>query len=317
MRKKTIGIVLSAVLVVLVTVVVYAAAGGYGMTYLPGTADNVTNMPAGDNGIGGQAYGVSAKVPQREGYEFLGWTLDYGVADTYTLNYVVFGDPTYGKPGDVVEPGEVTDIRAGSNVTLAAPLATAWQTVDGSPWVGAYVVYCKDIATLVDIMPPKFVDVPAGVVTEEAIDVQYYKLADFDDSVKTCTIQPSSAEGWRFTGWCSDEACTMPITEVENITADTTVYGQWKYEPGEGEMQEIIFYYERLMLNYVVRYVYIDYDDVVVDIIAPVQKSNYAGSRITETRKSFEGYNLYGSVRITTTLEHEGQEIVFYYLPHV
>ena len=124
-KKKIIGIVLAMALVLSVGVVAYAAAGGFTMTYLPGTSDTVTNMPDADSGVGGQPYTVSDKIPQREGYEFLGWTLDYGVANTYTLNYQVTGDPTYGVPGDTAAPDPVTGIRAGSNVTLAGELDTA------------------------------------------------------------------------------------------------------------------------------------------------------------------------------------------------
>ena len=84
-KKKIIGIALSIALMLSVGVVAYAATGGFTMTYLPGTSDTVTNLPDADSGVGGQPYTVSDKIPQREGYEFLGWTLDYGVANTYTL----------------------------------------------------------------------------------------------------------------------------------------------------------------------------------------------------------------------------------------
>lgn len=92
-KKKLIGIVLATALVLSVGVVVYAETGGFTMTYLPGTADTVSNMPANDSGVGGQPYTVSDKIPQREGYEFLGWRLDYEKVPTvqymnYTVSYI-------------------------------------------------------------------------------------------------------------------------------------------------------------------------------------------------------------------------------------
>ena len=66
MKKKAIlyGIVTALMLSIIVTAY---AASGYTMTYLPGTTDTVTNLPDADTGTGGEAYGVSPQIPQREG----------------------------------------------------------------------------------------------------------------------------------------------------------------------------------------------------------------------------------------------------------
>ena len=54
--------------------------GQYVMTYLPGTTGTVTNMPGNETGLTpgvNNPYTVSATVPQREGFEFIGWTLTW------------------------------------------------------------------------------------------------------------------------------------------------------------------------------------------------------------------------------------------------
>lgn len=52
------------------------------ITYLPGTADTVTNMPAVQEGSGYTA--LSAQVPVRSGYSFVGWALSDETLDTVT-----------------------------------------------------------------------------------------------------------------------------------------------------------------------------------------------------------------------------------------
>ena len=279
-------------LILSVGVVAYAAAGGFTMTYLPGTSDTVTNMPDADSGVGGQPYTVSDKIPQREGYEFLGWTLDYGVANTYTLTYQVTGDPTYGVPGDTATPDPVTGIRAGSNVTLTNALSTAWVTGDGSPapTTATYTVNYLEQGTDWVLAEPKGVTAQIGsTVTENAIDIDGYTVVG-DDS-KSLTLKPNVEGQWTFTGWCSDEACTTPVTEVTNISADTTVYGKWVYSETTNE-NEITFYYKAVpavqYTDYIVSYIDIE---IGVQIIPDAVKTHCEiGSTQTEEIPNIEGY---------------------------
>lgn len=58
--------------------------GQYNMTYLPGTADTVTNMPANETGLtpgSDSPYTVSSTVPVREGFEFIDWALTWGTME--------------------------------------------------------------------------------------------------------------------------------------------------------------------------------------------------------------------------------------------
>ena len=318
-KKKLIGMVLAMVLVLSVGVVAYAAAGGFTMTYLPGTSDTVTNMPAADSGVGGQPYTVSDKIPQREGYEFLGWTLDYGVANTYTLTYQVTGDPTYGVPGDTATPNPVTGIREGSNVTLANALSTAWVTGDGSPTptTATYRVNYLEVGTDAVRAPQRVVDnqLIGSTVTENAIDIPGWTLVGAD--TQPLTLKPNVEGKWTFTGWCSDEDCTQPISEVTNISADTTVYGKWVYTETTNE-NEITFYYEKKpavqYTDYVVRYVDRTTD---ADIADPKKVDNQkVGDTVTaEAPAIIDNYDLDDDSVKTLTLQNGENEIIFYYKP--
>lgn len=321
-KKKIIGIVLAIALVLSVGVVAYAAAGGFTMTYLPGTSDTVTNMPAADSGVGGQPYTVSDKIPQREGYEFLGWTLDYGVANTYTLTYKVTGDPTCGVPGDTATPDPVTGIRAGSNVTLANALSTAWVTGDGNPapTTATYKVnYLEQGTDYVRAEQKVVTDQPIGsTVWEDARALEGYKLVS--DTPKSLTLKPNVEGKWTFTGWCSDEDCTQPITEVTNISADTTVYGKWVYTETTNT-NEITFYYEKKPVEYTTYTVY--YIDATCAeglsyLLPPKEVKNViVGERYTENFVPIDGYEPYDeSFTITITEDPYSNEIYFlYYIP--
>ena len=124
MKKKLFPFLLCAVLVLSIGVVA-CAAGGYTMTYYPG-ADGVTNMPGADSGTGGAAYTVSSTVPQRSGYEFIDWTLDYA-GITYKVTYVVNPDPIWKTPEDSTVPTDLNSYAPNDYVHVASQLTT---TVD-------------------------------------------------------------------------------------------------------------------------------------------------------------------------------------------
>ncbi len=293
MNKKRFNILLCLLLVLSLGAAVYAAAGGFTMRYLPGTSDTVTDLPAEEDGVGGTAYTVSALVPQREGYEFLGWTLDYGLAKTYTLTYQVTGDPVYGKPADAAEPAALTGIREGRDVTLENKLTTAWETADGgpAPTTDTYKVNYLEVGTDKVLAPQKIVpDRPVGeTFTEPAIDIDGYMVVGAD--TQDVTIRPGVVGQWTFTGWCSDEACTEPVTEVSGICPDTTVYGKWEYSETTYQ-NEITFYYEMIpqpeYVSYTVRYI----DMYTGEMLLPdvLRENVVLGSTVTEYAPEIEGY---------------------------
>ena len=85
MKKKILFLGIVVMLVTFTTICVLASSE-YKMTYYSGTRDVVTNLPEQDVTTNGESYNVSSQIPQREGYEFLGWVLDYG--EGYKVTYV-------------------------------------------------------------------------------------------------------------------------------------------------------------------------------------------------------------------------------------
>ena len=62
-----------------------------------------------------------------------------------------------------------------------------------------------------------------------------------NNSVQQNTVQPSDPEwtGYDFAGWYEDEACTVPFTFGQPLTANTTVYAKW--EPSASSYSVIIW----------------------------------------------------------------------------
>ena len=90
----------------------------YTMTYLPGTSDTVTNMPANETDLipgSSSPYTVSSVVPLREGFEFVGWSLTWGISTDYTVRYL---DRDTGEP--VAPDRVVRGLEVGTSVTERA-----------------------------------------------------------------------------------------------------------------------------------------------------------------------------------------------------
>lgn len=58
------------------------------MIHKPGTTSTVTNLPEPTLLVGGAETAVSNLVPEREGFEFMGWVLDYKLQTSYTVKYL-------------------------------------------------------------------------------------------------------------------------------------------------------------------------------------------------------------------------------------
>ncbi len=124
MRKKTIIVGIAAALVILsFLITAYAEVSSFTMTYYPGTTDTVTNLPDPDEITEGDPYDVSPKIPEREGFTFLYWILDYAKTNI-KVSYAVNPDPIYGMPDDSVVPIDSTSYTTREMVTVADDLAS-------------------------------------------------------------------------------------------------------------------------------------------------------------------------------------------------
>lgn len=117
MKKKVIFCTIVVMLIAFTTICVFASTE-YVMTYYPGTSDEVTNLPETESQTTDQEYSVSSQIPEREGYEFLGWVLDYKEIK-YTVKYVVQPDPIFGTPTDSTTPIDSKEYTPGETVHVA------------------------------------------------------------------------------------------------------------------------------------------------------------------------------------------------------
>ena len=178
--------------------------GQYDMTYLPGTADTVTNMPANETGLTpgeDNPYTVSSIVPVREGFEFIDWTLTWGTMEkptpltSYTVKYL---DKASNEP--VASEKSVSDLEVGTEVTETAievdgydaldPTEVTIELIDGEnviifyydkqPVLTDYVVKYLEKGTNEPVAEQKTVEGKevGTTVTESAIDVDGYDAMD-------------------------------------------------------------------------------------------------------------------------------------------
>ncbi len=85
-RTKIILIILAAALLTALTAFAVSSADDVMMMFDKGTEDDVSGMPETETIDG--AYLVPDSIPEREGYEFLYWKLDYEAKTSYTVRYL-------------------------------------------------------------------------------------------------------------------------------------------------------------------------------------------------------------------------------------
>ena len=100
--------------------------GQYDMTYLPGTTDSVNNMPENEMALTpgiDNPYVVSSVIPQREGFEFIDWSLKWGVVtSSYTVKYKALVDER-----EIVPSVTNSDIEIGTTVIENAISIDGWE----------------------------------------------------------------------------------------------------------------------------------------------------------------------------------------------
>lgn len=214
MSKRFLGRVSAATLVIALCLTggaVAFAAGTYSVEYHPGTADAVTNMPEPGNAATGEAYMVSGLSPQREGYEFRGWLMEYEEAEytSYEVRYLEEGTDK-----ELKEPKAVPDQIIGATATETAPEITGYELVGDSTQdlvlkesdnvitfyykpakkLTSYTVYYIDILTYEELLERKTVtDQEVGkTVTEYVIKIDGYD--HYDIEYKTITLKEEGNE---------------------------------------------------------------------------------------------------------------------------
>lgn len=208
--RKVSAAILVTVLCLTGSVVAFAA-GSYSVEYHPGTVDAVTNMPEAGYAATGEAYTVSALSPQREGYEFMGWLMEYEEAEytSYEVRYLEEGTEK-----ELKEPKMVSDQIIGTTATETAPEITDYELVSDmtqdivlkesdnvitfyykpAKKLTSYTVYYIDILTYEELLESKTVtDQEVGqTVTEYVIAIEGYY--HYGIEYKTLTLKEEGNE---------------------------------------------------------------------------------------------------------------------------
>ncbi len=202
-KSKIILIILAAALLTALTAFAVSSADDVMMTFDKGTEDDVSGMP--ETGTIDGAYLVPDNVPEREGYEFLYWKLDYGAKTSYTVHYYIEGTDT-----ELIPSVTVTDVKAFDTIIREAEVIDGYSIVSGdvqsitldvdesknvftfyykkaTPASVTYMVQYLDLSTFSQVFEDKYVTVPYGeFVTEVPPEKDDYLFApDFESFYAT------------------------------------------------------------------------------------------------------------------------------------
>ncbi len=298
MKKKrlTLALVLVCALLLGIAGTVYATGytyGQYNMTYLPGTTDTVTNMPANETGLtpgSDNPYTVSSTVPVREGFEFIDWTLTWGTMEKPPVltDYVVkYLDKDTNEP--VADEKTESGLEVGTSVTETAIPVDGYTAVDPTEATLILAETGNEIIFYYERQP---------VLTDYVV-----KYLDKD------TNEPVAADKVQ-TGLEVGTSVTESAIPVDGYTAvDPTEATLVLAETGN----EIIFYYEKqpVLTDYVVKYLDKDTNEPVAD--EKTESGLEVGTSVTETAIPVGGYAALDPTEATLVLAETGNEIIFYY----
>ena len=168
------------------------------MIHKPGTTSTVTNLPEPTLLVGGTETAVSDLVPEREGFEFMGWVLDYKLQTSYTVKYL---NKATNEP--LAAEKTMTGLEVGASIAESAIVIDGYEALDPTEVtielaksgneiifyyekdvvLASYTIHYVDIDTGEEIAPPKTVTgLPVGeTIGERAIYVdKYRRLAPID-----------------------------------------------------------------------------------------------------------------------------------------
>ena len=171
-------------------------AEGETLIHKPGTTSTVTNLPEPTLLVGGTETAVSDLVPEREGFEFMGWVLDYKLQTSYTVKYL---NKATNEP--LAAEKTMTGLEVGASIAESAIVIDGYEALDptevtielaesdneiifwyeeDAPTHTSYVVKYLDAVTGDPVDSDKVVtDVEIGsTVREYAIGIDGYEALD-------------------------------------------------------------------------------------------------------------------------------------------
>ncbi len=196
----------------------------YSVTYMVG--DEVLQTVEGVE-YGTQFSDVTAPtIPEKEGYEIIGWSVDADLEIKENLNVnAVYGLKTYTITFDCQGGSEIDakEYTADEIVTAFSETTTkegydfdGWYNGDTKFVFGS--ILTEDITLTAKWVAKKFtVTIVNGLFADTTIEVEYHKAVD------TSSI---SKDGYTFGGLFTDKECTKKYNG-EKITGATTLYASW------------------------------------------------------------------------------------------
>lgn len=175
------------------------------------------------------------------------------VMGKYIVDYVVTGDPTYGKPSDALTPEDLNNYDKGELVDVKELLSTSWTTSDGTefgtPGKWEFVTWDKDdfnieanttiygewkftpytykleyVIVSTENPDTTLTDSTPSVIT----DIAYNTDITIADMLTTTADYKGEVPGtWEFVGWYDNAECEGTPLDIVNIKADQIVYGKW------------------------------------------------------------------------------------------
>ena len=182
---------------------------------------------------------VDDKKPTRDGYTFAGWYSDKDL--TKKVSEVTMDDNkvVYAKWDQIFYTLNY-EANGGSAVKSKSVAANAATDVDGKTTKDGYKFlgwYSDEKLTT----PITKIEKMTGDVTVYAKwDQIYYKLnyeTNGGSAVESKSVAANAAtdvdgkttmDGYKFLGWYSDKELTKPISKIEKMTGDVTVYAKWE-----------------------------------------------------------------------------------------
>lgn len=234
----------------------------YTVTY-SGSAAGVTNVPAGQTKLHGQALQLSDQVPEREGHHFLGWgtnpdnnVVSYQPGDTFSLDedstlYAVwerFFTIIYDANGGTGAPTAQTKLQ-GETLMLSSSEPSRSDTVSSytislDPNGGLVNTDSLTAARTTSYRFTEWNTVSDGSRTAYAPSASYTADADavlyaqwVSSSVTESVMLPTpTREGYTFKGWAEDRDADGGIIGNYTPTGDATLYALWEEDTTPYEM---------------------------------------------------------------------------------
>ncbi len=283
-KSKIILIILAAALLTALTAFAVSSADDVMMTFDKGTADEVTNMPQTE--ALSSEYIVPDNIPEREGYEFLYWKLDYEAITSYTVFY----------------------LEEGTEQPLCDPIIgyeAAFATVtERAAAIDRYDLVGEQEQSIV-LAPDAYKNVFKFYYKKHAVPTMY--------TIVCCDNMGEVIYSDSFEGYSGESvAISAPVLEHYELSAESP--SSVDIELSEYEDENVFcFRYDPQIIMYTVRHLeYYGRTDIVEPVVKFVSYNATVIESCLDDARAW-GYSARDTKPKKVTINEEGMEIIFYY----